>query len=186
MASTSYAHHSDSFYFIEDRGSDGGAIRIEGTVSRVRLINPHSEFFVEVENAEGGTDRWAIESDSWNELKRLGWTQSTVEQGDRVAIVVAKSKFHPTAGRLRDLLLFGAEADEPATLFLEYIPDASEEFGQSSAPLRILERAPQCPDTVQFDPVRERGEETLLCISLDGALLNEIRSEFADQLAILN
>ena len=48
------AHHSDSWYFVDDRSADGGAIRIEGTISRVRWINPHSEFFVDVPSATGG------------------------------------------------------------------------------------------------------------------------------------
>ncbi len=30
----SSSHHSDSFYFIEDRGADGGQVKIEGTISR--------------------------------------------------------------------------------------------------------------------------------------------------------
>ncbi len=178
------AHHSDSVYFIDDRDSDGGAVRIEGTVSRVRLVNPHAEMFVEVPNESGETDRWAIESDSWNELRTLGWKQDTIKEGDRVAVVVSMSRFHDTAGRLRDLLIYGATPADPARLFLEYIPDASDEFGQSSAPLRMLERAPQCADTVQFDPNRERGEETLLCISLDAETLEAVQSEFAGELTI--
>lgn len=179
------AHHSDSLYFIDDRGSDGGSVRIEGTVSRVRLINPHAELFVEVVNDQGDSERWAIESDSWNELRTLGWTQETIKEGDRVAVVVSMSRFHATAGRLRDLLIYPDAPEGNARLFLEYIPDASDEFGQSNAPLQVLERAPQCEDTVQFDPNRERGEETLLCISLDPPTFEAVRREFQSRLKIL-
>jgi hypothetical protein len=178
------AHHSDSVYFVDDRDDPRGAVRIEGTVTRVRLINPHAEFFVSVRDDNGETAEWAIESDSWNELGTLGWTQETLAEGDRVAAVVSMSKFHSTAGRLRDMLIL-PRGGGPATLFLEYIPDASDEFGQSDAPLRLMERAPQCEGTVRFDPARERGEETLLCISLDAATLDAARREFADRLPIL-
>ena len=41
LAGAAAAHHSDSLYFVDDRSADGGAIRIEGTISRVRWINPH-------------------------------------------------------------------------------------------------------------------------------------------------
>ena len=61
LAGAAAAHHSDSLYFVDDRGADGGAIRIEGTISRVRWINPHSEFFVDVPSPTGGeAATWAI------------------------------------------------------------------------------------------------------------------------------
>jgi hypothetical protein len=184
VAAPVLAHHSDSLYFVDDRGSEGGAVRIEGTVTRVRLINPHAELFVEVVNEAGETERWAIESDSWNELRTLGWAQNTIEVGDRVAVVVSMSKFHKTAGRLRDLLIYGASPTDDARLFLEYIPDASDESGQSDAPLRLLDHAPQCDGMVPYDPARERGEETLLCVSLDAQTMRAVREEFADQIRI--
>jgi hypothetical protein len=180
-----FAHHSDSFYFIDDRSAEGGAVRIEGTVSRVRFINPHSEVFVDVESEDSGEPvRWAVETDSWNQLRTLGWTETTLAVGDHVAVVVSKSKFHATAGRLRDLLVYGRTAGDPARLYLEYIPDVADPSSQSDAPLRMLERAPQCPGTIQFDPARQRGKETLLCVSLDAATLAAVRGEFADELVI--
>jgi hypothetical protein len=179
------AHHSDSFYFVDDRNAAGGAVRIEGTLSRVRFINPHSEIFVEVPEEQGTElQRWAVETDSWNQLRTLGWDEGTLQVGDRVVVVVSKSKFHDTAGRLRDLLVYGRAPDEPARLYLEYIPDPADSSGQSDAPLRVLERAPQCPGTIQYDPGRQRGKETLLCVALDAATLEAVRTEFAGQLAI--
>lgn len=160
-------------------------MRIEGTVTRVRLINPHAEMFVEAITDTGETERWAIESDSWNELRTLGCQQDTIMEGDHVAVVVSMSRHQETAGRLRDLLFYGETSDDSARLFLEYIPDASDEFGQSNAPLQMIDHAPQCPDTVQFDPNRERGEKTLLCFVMDARTFESVRSEFADALKIL-
>jgi hypothetical protein len=184
-AGEALAHHSDSFYFVDDRSAEGGAVRIEGKLSRVRFINPHSEIFVEVASEEGGEPvRWAVETDSWNQLRTLGWTEATLAVGDHVVIVVSKSKFHATAGRLRDLLVYGRTPEEPARLYLEYIPDVADPSSQSDAPLRVLERAPQCPGTVQYDPARQRGKETLLCVSLDAVTLEAVKGEFADELVI--
>ena len=186
LAGEARAHHSDSFYFVDDRKAEGGAVRIEGTLWRVRFINPHSEIFVDLPNEAGGAPvRWAVETDSWNQLRTLGWDESTLEIGDHVVLVVSKSKFHDTAGRLRDLLVYGRTPEDPARLYLEYVPDLADPSSQSDAPLRVLEHAPQCPGTVQFDPARQRGKETLLCVSLDAATLEAIRAEFADELKIL-
>ena len=110
------AHHSDSLYFVDDRSTDGGAVRLEGTIARVRWINPHSEFFVDVAQANGASEQWAIETDSINQLRAMGWTDKTLEVGDKVVVVVSKSKFDDTAGRLRDMLVYNATADEPVTL----------------------------------------------------------------------
>lgn len=185
LAASAAAHHSDSIYFVDDRNAEGGAVRIEGVVTRVRLINPHAEIWVEVPGEDGAAVRWAIESDSWNELKTLGWQQDTIKVGDRVAVVVSMSKFHKTAGRLRDLMIYGATPQDDVRLFLEYIPDAADELGQSSAPLRLLASVPQCDGMIEYDPGRERGEETLLCMQLDPAALAAARKDFGAELAIL-
>jgi len=171
------AHHSDSVYFVDDRSDPRGAVKIEGTISRVRLINPHSEFVLDVENDAGETDRWVVGSDSWGELRTLGWTQDTISVGDHVTAIVSMSKFHPTAGRLRDLWIHGATPADNSQIFLEYIPDASDDFGQSSAPLRLMQSAPQCEGTVKYDPGRERGEETLLCMIVDSETIEEFRTQ---------
>jgi hypothetical protein len=185
-AGAALAHHSDSFYFVDDRSAEGGAVRIEGTISRVRFINPHSEVFVEVASEAGEPVRWAIETDSWNQLRTLGWTEATLAVGDHVVVIVSKSKFHATAGRLRDILVYGRTPEEPARLYLEYVPDAADPSSQSDAPLRVLEHAPQCDGTVQYDPARQRGKETLLCVSLDAATLEAVQHEFADELVIFH
>jgi hypothetical protein len=114
----------------------------------------------------------------------LGWTEATLAVGDHVAVVVSKSKFHATAGRLRDLFVYARTPADPARLYLEYVPDVADPSSQSDAPLRVLERAPQCPGTVQYDPARQRGKETLLCVSLDAATLEAVQREFADELVI--
>jgi hypothetical protein len=181
------AHHSDSFYFIDDRSAEGGAVRVEGTVWRVRFINPHSEIFVDVAGKDGGEPvRWAVETDSWNQLRTLGWTENSLAVGDHVVVIVSKSKFHATAGRLRDLLVYGRTPEDPARLYLEYVPDLADPSSQSDAPLRVLEHAPQCPGTVQYDPARQRGKETLLCVSLDAPTLRAVQGEFADELVIFH
>ncbi len=178
------AHHSDSIYFVDDRGHPRGAVKIEGTVSRVRLINPHAEFFIEVVDADGEARSWAIESDSWNELQSYGWNDATVEVGDRVEVIVSMSRFHETAGRLRDILVHGSGGEEPAQLFLEFIPNS--ESGQWESVLEIVQRAPQCEGTVSYDFLGERGEEILVCLSVDEQTLAAMRAEFAGRIRMFD
>jgi len=161
LAGVAAAHHSDSLYFVDDRSADGGAIRVEGTISRVRWINPHSEFFVDVPSSTGGEPAvWAIETDSVNQLRGMGWNDKTLEVGDKVVAVVSKSKFDDTAGRLRDLLVYGSTPGEPAAVYLEFKGDGKSEW---AAPYEVYKKYTPCPGTAPFDADRQPGKETLLC-----------------------
>ena len=183
LAGAAAAHHSDSLYFVDDRGADGGAVRVEGTISRVRWINPHSEFFVEVPNAAGGEPTvWAIETDSVNQLRGLGWDEKTLEVGDKVVAVVSKSKFDDTAGRLRDLLVYGATAADANAVYLEFKGDGKPEW---AAPYEVYRKHTACPGTVPFDAERQPGKETLLCAHLTSAELEAAKSEFGARVLLL-
>lgn len=183
LAGTAAAHHSDSLYFIDDRSADGGAIRIEGTISRVRWINPHSEFFVDVPNPGGGEPTvWAVETDSVNQLRALGWNDKTLEVGDRVVVVVSKSKFDDTAGRLRDMLVYGGAPDEPAAVYLEFKGNGKPEW---QAPYELYTAHASCPGTVPFDAERQPGKETLLCARLSADELAAAKREFGTRVLLL-
>jgi hypothetical protein len=177
------AHHSDSLYFVDDRSADGGAIRIEGTISRVRWINPHSEFFVDVPDPNGGAPAvWAIETDSVNQLRGLGWDENTLQVGDKVVVVVSKSKFDDTAGRLRDMLVYGVTPDEPAAVYLEFKGDGKPEW---QAPYEVYKQHAACPGTAPFDPERQPGKETLLCAQLDADELAAAKRSFGARVLLL-
>lgn len=182
FAAAGAAHHSDSLYFVDDRSADGGAVRIEGTISRVRWINPHSEFFVDVSIAGGQPVTWAIETDSVNQLRALGWDQTTLEVGDKVVAVVSKSKFDETAGRLRDLLVYGSASDEPAAIYLEFKGNGKPEW---QAPYDVYRKYMPCPGTAPFDAERQPGKETLLCARLSAAELDAAKKEFASSVLLL-
>jgi hypothetical protein len=183
LAGVAAAHHSDSLYFIDDRSANGGAIRIEGTISRVRWINPHSEFFVDVPNPNGGEPAvWAIETDSVNQLRGLGWDENTLQAGDKVVVVVSKSKFDDTAGRLRDMLVYGATPEEPAAVYLEFKGDGKPEW---QAPYEVYKAHTPCPGTVPFDAERQPGKETLLCARLDAAELAAVKQAFGSRVLLL-
>jgi hypothetical protein len=183
LAGAAAAHHSDSLYFVDDRSADGGAVRIEGTISRVRWINPHSEFFVDVPNPAGGAPVvWAIETDSVNQLRGLGWDDKTLEVGDKVVVVVSKSKFDDTAGRLRDMLVYGATPDEQARVYLEFKGDGKPEW---QAPYELYKAYAPCPGTAPFDADRQPGKETLLCAHLSADELAAAKAKYGDRVRLL-
>ncbi|HET7607501.1 MAG TPA: DUF6152 family protein [Gammaproteobacteria bacterium] len=183
VAGAAAAHHSDSLYFVDDRSADGGAIRIEGTISRVRWINPHSEFFVDVPSPTGGEPAvWAIETDSVNQLRGLGWNDKTLEVGDKVVVVVSKSKFDDTAGRLRDMLVYGSAPDEPASVYLEFKGDGKPEW---AAPYEVYKKYTPCPGTVPFDAERQPGKETMLCAHLSAAELAAAKRDYRARVLLL-
>jgi len=183
LAGAATAHHSDSLYFVDDRSADGGAVRIEGTISRVRWINPHSEFFVDVPSATGGEPAvWAIETDSVNQLRALGWDDKTLEVGDKVVVVVSKSKFDDTAGRLRDMLVYGAAPSQPAAVYLEFKGDGKPEW---AAPYEVYKKYTPCPGTAPFDAERQPGKETLLCAHLNDADLAAAKRDYRARVLLL-
>jgi hypothetical protein len=182
-AHTALAHHSDSLYFVDDRAADGGAVRIEGTISRVRWINPHSEFFVDVPNSNGGEPTvWAIETDSVNQLRGLGWDEHTLEVGDKVVVVVSKSKFDDTEGRLRDMLVYPSKPGESAAIYLEFKGDGSPQW---QAPYELYKKHTSCPGTAPYDAERQPGKETMLCATLSEQELAAAKAEFGPRVLLV-
>jgi hypothetical protein len=74
------AHHS--FAMFDQRK----VMTLEGTVAEFQWTNPHSFIEMEVPQAGGATQRWSIELNSPNNLKRQGWTRTALKPGDRVTL----------------------------------------------------------------------------------------------------
>jgi hypothetical protein len=71
-------HHSGAMF---DRDK---VINITGTVTEFNWTNPHASFRVDVPNAAGKVESWAIEMNSPNNLVHLGWKRSSIKAGDKV------------------------------------------------------------------------------------------------------
>jgi hypothetical protein len=141
------------------------------------------EFFVDVPSPTGGEPTvWAIETDSVNQLRGLGWDENTLQVGDEVVVVVSKSKFDDTAGRLRDMLVYGGAPDEPASVYLEFKGDGKPEW---AAPYEVYRAHASCPGTVPFDAERQPGKETLLCAHLSADELAAAKREFGARVLLL-
>ncbi|HEY0964137.1 MAG TPA: DUF6152 family protein [Pseudomonadales bacterium] len=77
-----FAHHSTSAFDNEK------VIRIEGTVTQFRWINPHASFKVEGDASEGPDGLWTVEMTAPNVLMRVGWKRSSLKVGDKVVAYV--------------------------------------------------------------------------------------------------
>ena len=80
------AHHSHGNYV--DTFMD-----VEGVVKEVHLLVPHSWVYVEVKDATGESQLWALEATSRTGLERIGVTPDYLKVGDAI-----KARCH----RLRD------------------------------------------------------------------------------------
>lgn len=77
-----WVHHSGAMF---DRTR---VIMVSGVVREFLWMNPHSSFKVEVTDAGGTVETWAIEMNGPANLVREGWKRSTIKPGDKVVVSV--------------------------------------------------------------------------------------------------
>ena len=61
-------------------------VTLTGPVTRMEWTNPHAWIFVESEDENGNAQEWAVELVGINDLLRLGWGRSRVQEGDVLSI----------------------------------------------------------------------------------------------------
>ncbi len=81
------AHHAFAAEFDSTK-----PVKLQGTVVKVDLVNPHSWISIDVKNADGTTSRWMVEGGSPNALIRHGFTRDTLPKGTEVIFEGFQSK----------------------------------------------------------------------------------------------
>lgn len=76
------AHHSGAMFDATRTQT------ITGTITEFSWTNPHSSFKVDVTNADGKVETWAIEMNAPGNLVRSGWKRTTLKAGDKVTVIV--------------------------------------------------------------------------------------------------
>jgi hypothetical protein len=98
------AHHSYSMFDMNK------TVVLEASVVRFKWQNPHA--FIEADvTAPSGTERWAIEMTSPNNLTQEGWRRTSLKPGDRVRIWV-----HPLRSGARGASYAGVRLPDGSTL----------------------------------------------------------------------
>ena len=100
-AVTASAHHSFAAEFDEKKPVKF----MDATVTKVELINPHSWIHVDVKQADGTVENWAIEAGSPNVLLRRGITKDTLAKGQKIVVDGYQSKDGSHRANGRDLTL---------------------------------------------------------------------------------
>jgi hypothetical protein len=76
-----WAHHAFAATFDLNK-----PIVLKGTITKVELINPHSWFWIEVEETDGTKTEWGFEGGSPNSLIRRGVTKNTLPVGTELVV----------------------------------------------------------------------------------------------------
>ena len=78
------AHHSSAMYDIKQ------LVTIRGVIKEFRWTNPHVSMIIDTDATEKGrNERWVVEATSPGNLSRSGWRRTSLNAGDRVAVVAA-------------------------------------------------------------------------------------------------
>jgi hypothetical protein len=75
-----WAHHSHANYNTNE------FITLSGTITEVVWTNPHVWLYMEVANAQGRPQMWAMEGGSVTSLMRGGWQRNSLKPGDKVSV----------------------------------------------------------------------------------------------------
>jgi hypothetical protein len=68
------------------------SVTVRGVVARVVWGDPHVYVAVDAGAVGGSAERWIIEGESPRVLERLGWTQRSVQAGDRISSAGAPAR----------------------------------------------------------------------------------------------
>ena len=107
------AHHSFAAAFDENR-----PINLQGTITKVELVNPHSWIWIDVKGPDGTVVNWGIEGGPPTNLFRNGITKSSLPVGTEIKLFGYQAKSGESKG---------------VGVFVEYL-DGKKVFMGGSAP----------------------------------------------------
>jgi Family of unknown function (DUF6152) len=112
------AHHAFAAEFDSNK-----PVKLQGTVVKVEMVNPHSWIYIDVKNADGTTTQWMVESGSPNVLIRKGFTKDTLPKGTEVIFEGFQAKDGSFRANGRDIVLPGGKTVSLGSSAGERAPD---------------------------------------------------------------
>ena len=80
LALPAWSHHSHGNYDTDT------FIDLQGVVKELHLVVPHSWVYLEVKDAKGESQVWALEATSRTGLEKVGVTRESVKPGETVKV----------------------------------------------------------------------------------------------------
>src|SRR2546425_9695681 len=80
VALPAWAHHSHNNYAVSD------FTLLDGTVTEIHFLNPHSWVYLEVKDDKGQPTLWALEATGPGGLERNGIKREDVKVGDPIKV----------------------------------------------------------------------------------------------------
>jgi len=87
------AHHSFAAAYDETK-----PVNLQGTVTKVELVNPHSWLWIDVKSPDGKVVNWGIEGGPPTNLFRNGITKSSLPIGTEIKLFGYRAKSGETKG----------------------------------------------------------------------------------------
>ena len=75
------AHHAFSAEFDASK-----AVKLQGPVTKVELVNPHAWIHMSVKKTDGTTEEWMVEGGTPNTLQRRGITRDSIKIGTVIIV----------------------------------------------------------------------------------------------------
>jgi hypothetical protein len=100
VALPSFAHHGSVAY------DNAKVVTLkDGVVTKVNWANPHVLVLFDVKDDQGNVQHWVVEAGSPSAVGGGGWTNTTIQPGDKLTAYLFQVKSGKTVGRMGKLVL---------------------------------------------------------------------------------
>ena len=108
------AHHPFAAEYDKDK-----TVHVMGTVAKIDWSNPHAVLQVDEKTPDGHMNSWTFELGGPNALKRRGWTQATLKNGDTVTVDGWMARDDPHRGNAKTVKLSTGKELNAASSYFE-------------------------------------------------------------------